>query len=84
MGDTADLMLDGHLCEHCGVFLNTHGVDGFPQLCRDCAKEICRAGGSVRKAGNGNWQDTTPISEAARRAAKKQPVKCEMCQRSKP
>lgn len=83
MSEYTDDVTNGDFCEHCGEFLETKGIDGFPQLCRGCAKEICKAGGSVRKVGNGNWQDTTPVSDAARREAKKHPVKCEMCNRSK-
>lgn len=36
MGDIADAMLDGTLCETCGVYLG-EGL-GFPRKC-----EVCRA-----------------------------------------
>lgn len=37
MGDIADMMLDGTLCQGCGVYL--HGKsDGEPRCCRDCKK----------------------------------------------
>ena len=35
MGDTADLMLDGILCEWCGEFLDEKGV-GYPRRCGGC------------------------------------------------
>lgn len=36
MGDVADAMLDGTLCEGCGVFM---GDDvGYPRKCDDCAR----------------------------------------------
>ena len=34
MGDIADLMLNGDLCEVCGVVLEGQG---YPQLCAGCA-----------------------------------------------
>lgn len=35
MGDVADMMLDGTLCEGCGVYLHGDG-NGVPRRCRDC------------------------------------------------
>lgn len=35
MGDVADMMLDGTLCEGCGVFLNDY-PPGYPCYCDDC------------------------------------------------
>lgn len=38
MGDIAEMMLDGTLCEGCGVALD--GADeGFPRRCCDCQEE---------------------------------------------
>lgn len=37
MGDVADMMLEGMLCEGCGEFLG-EGM-GFPQYCASCAGE---------------------------------------------
>lgn len=34
MGEVADMMLDGTLCEGCGVYLGADG--GFPQRCASC------------------------------------------------
>lgn len=38
MGEVAEMMLDGTLCEGCGVFLNQVGP-GYPCLCSDCGAE---------------------------------------------
>jgi hypothetical protein len=38
MGDIADAMLDGTLCEWCGCYVETGG-QGFPMLCADCYRE---------------------------------------------
>ena len=35
MGDIADMMLDGVLCECCGVYMGNG--DGVPQRCEACA-----------------------------------------------
>ena len=35
MGEIADMMLDGTLCEGCGVYLE-NSLGDFPQRCRDC------------------------------------------------
>lgn len=34
MGDIADMMLDGTLCEGCGVYLGSG--NGYPQYCSGC------------------------------------------------
>jgi hypothetical protein len=36
MGDIADMMLDGTLCQVCGCFVGD--AVGYPQTCDDCAK----------------------------------------------
>lgn len=35
MGEIAEMMLDGTLCEGCGVFLDGD-AEGFPRRCEDC------------------------------------------------
>ena len=37
MGEIADLMLEGDLCEGCGCEMGPG--DGYPRRCRACAKE---------------------------------------------
>lgn len=37
MGDIADMMLDGALCEGCGAYMG--GGDGYPQRCAGCRTE---------------------------------------------
>lgn len=40
MGEIADMMLDGTLCEGCGCFIDFDGGDGFPRYCSDqCARD---------------------------------------------
>lgn len=36
MGEIADMMLDGTLCQTCGEYV---GGDGFPTFCASCASE---------------------------------------------
>lgn len=37
MGEIADMMLDGTLCQECGVFIG--GPVEYPRTCGDCEKE---------------------------------------------
>lgn len=40
MGEIADMMLDGTLCECCGSFIDFDDGDGFPRYCSDqCARD---------------------------------------------
>ena len=74
MGDIADMMLDGTLCEGCGVFM---GEDvGFPRLCGSCAKDRRTAGRAIRSTGLGGFQD---IGERPPPPIAK--VKCPLCNR---
>lgn len=39
MGEIADMMLDGTLCEGCGEYIDDEGGDGIPRYCsKECAK----------------------------------------------
>jgi hypothetical protein len=38
MGEIAEMMLDGTLCESCGVYLQGH-ARGFPRRCFDCKRD---------------------------------------------
>lgn len=38
MGEIADLMINGDICEGCGVELGGEG-DGYPRRCSGCARE---------------------------------------------
>lgn len=42
MGDIADAMLDGDLCQCCGVYME--GGNGYPQTCGGCQRTFERAG----------------------------------------
>ena len=55
MGDIADMMLDGTLCETCGVVLASE-LEGFPQICGQCANELEQKGYEIRNTGANTWQ----------------------------
>ena len=38
MGEYADMMLDGTMCEGCGVYLGP--AVGYPRYCPSCAKDL--------------------------------------------
>jgi predicted amidophosphoribosyltransferase len=42
MGDVAEMMLDGTLCQCCGDYLED-SPGGFPMYCPDCAREAKKA-----------------------------------------
>lgn len=48
MGDIAEMMLDGTLCEGCGEYLGEG--DGYPQYCAGCAEPQPRAAPSKRRS----------------------------------
>lgn len=51
MGEIADMMLDGTMCEMCGVFLEGEG-DGFPRYCSpECARDRGAEGYEEGEAG---------------------------------
>jgi endogenous inhibitor of DNA gyrase (YacG/DUF329 family) len=40
MGEIADMMLDGTLCEACGSYIDGEGGEGFARYCSDrCARD---------------------------------------------
>lgn len=41
MGEMAEMMINGALCEHCGSFLDGD-EPGYTRLCSDCLKESRR------------------------------------------
>lgn len=55
MGETSQMMLDGTLCEGCGVYLGGNQY-GLPLLCRTCAKDRQSGGSHVAPLGS-FWQD---------------------------
>ncbi|WP_197021177.1 hypothetical protein [Sporolactobacillus terrae] len=38
MGEYAEMMLEGVLCEQCGCLIDGEET-GYPRLCEDCARE---------------------------------------------
>lgn len=35
MGEYAEMLLDGTLCEHCGIYLEEGEAQGFPRYCSE-------------------------------------------------
>lgn len=65
MGDVADMMLDGTLCERCGVVLDETGEGvGHPLLCASCLYDSC--------------QGVTP---PGREEPRRNPYRCPLCGR---
>ncbi len=38
MGEYADMILNGSMCQACGVFFKSE--PGYPRVCRSCAAEL--------------------------------------------
>ncbi len=36
MGEVAEMMLDGTLCQQCGTYIDHGQALGFPRSCSDC------------------------------------------------
>lgn len=64
MGDIADMMLDGTLCEGCGEYLGEG--DGFPQRCPGCGGESRRAARPSRTQRQNADRTPAPMNRAAR------------------
>ena len=76
MGEIAEMMLDGTLCEGCGEFM---GDDvGFPRLCQSCAVDRQKEGHQVEKNGLGGWVDCGP-KKVGKPTPKK--IACPICQK---
>lgn len=71
MGEIADMMLDGTLCEGCGVYLGA--TMDVPTLCPSCAQDRRSDGHEVVKGASG-YVDAGPI---VRTPAVK--VQCPIC-----
>ncbi len=39
MGELSEMILDGILCQECGVFIENGEALGVPRSCEDCAEE---------------------------------------------
>jgi len=83
MGEHAEMRLDGTLCEQCGEFIGGTAFD-VPLLCKRCATELGREGAVIQRLGK-HYQNVTPVSPAAKRAAARpavvDKVACPICLR---
>jgi hypothetical protein len=39
MGEISEMMLDGTLCQICGVYPDDDDAGGYPRTCADCSEE---------------------------------------------
>lgn len=77
-GEFAEMMLDGTLCEGCGVDMGNAG-EGFPRYCSDqCARD---RGALTCEAVRG--MHPTPTERARWRRRQNEPGYCPLCARPK-
>ena len=66
MGEIADMVLEGFLCQQCGTFMDHE--TGYPQTCAACAGEA-RPPGTRWKDGPhivSNWQNRAQVEVPAK------------------
>lgn len=69
MGEVAEMMLDGTLCECCGVYIHDGEAEGFPRYCSpQCAED--RGGVYIPPQGDGSGKRRRAKKRRARIAAK--------------
>ncbi len=39
MGDITDMILNGDMCQCCGVWINDGDGNGYPEKCPDCSND---------------------------------------------
>lgn len=49
MGEIADMVLDGMLCESCGGYIDD-AYEGIPRKCGDCASAQSRDRGQIKES----------------------------------
>ena len=79
MGDVADMMLDGTMCEGCGVFMDGEAPD-YPRLCKGCAKDRRKMGHIVEPNGE-FWIDCGPPTNRKLKAMPQAKLSCPVCQK---
>lgn len=78
MGEIAEAMRGGSLCEGCGEYFGDEC--GFARLCAVCAAERRKGGAIVRATGLGGYQEVTTSAPKNRVKAPKR-VRCPGCNR---
>lgn len=53
MGDIAEMIVDGDLCQECGVFIEDEPSPGHPRSCADCERDAQRADARKRRPRRG-------------------------------
>ena len=74
MGEIAEMMLDGTLCEGCGELMGE--AVGFPRLCRGCAQARREDGHEVESNGLGGFVD---CGMKVKRDPTPKKIKCPTC-----
>ena len=52
MGEFAEMMLEGILCQCCGEYIGDSSVGGFPEYCASCEKDAPQARGNQKSTSH--------------------------------
>lgn len=53
MGDIAEMMMEGTLCQECGGFIDDDEDGGYPRTCEDCKREAAEDEKAKKRKGRG-------------------------------
>jgi hypothetical protein len=87
MGEIAEMMLDGTLCEGCGEFIDHGGGDGIPRYCSpQCAADRGAEYFPPSEDEDGRWADREWLDALTRKAPAQPPnparrIACTLCGR---
>lgn len=77
MGEIAEMMLDGSLCQDCGQVIGDGNSDGFPVTCDSCLKQNARKNLLV-----GDWRAKVNITKTKPGKQKMKRYPCNICGKS--
>jgi hypothetical protein len=80
MGEIAEMMLEGILCEGCGEFMGGR-VPGYPRRCRSCGPAISLATALKRPLTPGARRNARHNRERHEAAKTRKQFECDKCHR---
>lgn len=63
MGEIADMMINGLMCEGCGEYMDDHDEPGYPRRCESCARQYERFKANPQSAHHEKTRMVRPNQE---------------------